>query len=271
MKLYFAGSENIKYLSILLREKAKNLLFSYFYISKKKVNLLSISKDKFVNGNIFLDSSGFSAFTVKALIDINKYCDYIHQNKNILTVYANLDVIGDGEASLKNLNYMESQGLNPLPVFHYGEDWSLLDEYIKKYNYFAIGGTVQLKKDKKVMYKFLDNCFSRVNQKIKIHGFGVTAIDLLKRYPFYSVDSSTWISTSIYGGIFNPLNYNGNKLIYINPHIKKNADYTLMNYTDKSKEHRNTYGRVSRNVIEFIKFEKYLTELWRLRGVVWND
>ena len=52
----------------------------------------------------------------------------------------------------------------------------------------------------------LDNLFLKyvLNSKIKIHGFGITSLELLLRYPWYSVDSSTWKRKGIYGCIIVP-------------------------------------------------------------------
>lgn len=37
--------------------------------------------------------------------------------------------------------------------------------------------------------------------KIKVHGFGMTRPSLMFRYPWHSIDSTTWTMTSQYGGL----------------------------------------------------------------------
>src|SRR5574337_698161 len=40
--------------------------------------------------------------------------------------------------------------------------------------------------------------------KLKVHGFGLTSLPLMKRYPWFSVDSSTWVQWSANGMILIP-------------------------------------------------------------------
>src|SRR5690606_34552783 len=137
MKLYFAGSENSNdYNPILTRCGVKSRLISYFYIDKKNF----MEKDMFEN--IFVDSGAFSAYTREAVIDIDDYIAFIKHYRKDITVYANLDAIGDAKASLYNYEYMCNAGLHPLPVFHQGEDFSYLRKYLEETEYIALGGMV---------------------------------------------------------------------------------------------------------------------------------
>jgi hypothetical protein len=40
--------------------------------------------------------------------------------------------------------------------------------------------------------------------RLKVHGFGITAIPIMERYPWHSVDSSSWIQSAAFGGIITP-------------------------------------------------------------------
>ena len=78
---------------------------------------------------LFVDSGAFSAWQIgKRSIDLHAYCNFIIQNKQQITCYANLDVIAPGDpeyaakAGFDNLLYMRSKGLDPIPVFHVRED-----------------------------------------------------------------------------------------------------------------------------------------------------
>ena len=77
--------------------------------------------------HLFLDSGAFSAYTLGIEINIYEYIEFIKQHKNIIDMYANLDVIATGntlndkkyaaEKTLQNQKIMEEAGLSPLPVF----------------------------------------------------------------------------------------------------------------------------------------------------------
>ena len=164
--------------------------------------------------DIFLDSGAFSAFTQGVNIDIQEYIDFIKTHKEHLTVYANLDVIGSPEGTWKNQRRMEKAGLMPLPCFHYGEDPKWLKMYLSRgYEYIALGGMVPISTpDLKI---WLDDIWKNYLTDaegmpiIKVHGFGLTSNSLMRRYPWWSVDSTSWVMTGRMGGVYVPKFKNG--------------------------------------------------------------
>lgn len=181
-----------------------------------------ITRNKKNKVNLFLDSGAFSAFTQGAEIDIYEYIAFIKKNKKYIETYAVLDVIGSAKETWKNQRIMEKAGLNPLPCFHFGEDIKWLKKYVKKYKYMALGGMVPISsKDLKV---WLDDLFSnhlcdkKGNPLIKVHGFGMTSLNLMLRYPWYSVDSTSWVVTGRMGGILIPKKTGGKYDYTKNPH-----------------------------------------------------
>lgn len=157
---------------------------------------------------LFLDSGAFSAFSQGVEIKIKDYIAFIKEHLEHLEVYANLDVIGDAEATLQNQKIMEKAGLKPLPCFHYGEPIKYLKHYLDNYDYLALGGMVPISTaDLRV---WLDNlfhehiCDKSGMPRVKIHGFGLTSFPLMKRYPWYSVDSTSWVVTGRMGSVYIP-------------------------------------------------------------------
>jgi hypothetical protein len=150
--------------------------------------------------NWFIDSGAFSVKKSKVIIDLQDYISFLKEFKQFIAVYANLDVIGDAKVTLRNQRIMEKAGLTPLPVFHYGEDFKYLEFYVKNYEYIGIGG----RKDwfDHIWSKYL--CDREGWPKLRVHGFAITSFELMTRYPFYSVDSSSWVKSSRYGFIYVP-------------------------------------------------------------------
>lgn len=146
---------------------------------------------------------------------LESYVEFIHANKDDIDVYVNVDIIFNPEKSWEVQQYLESCGLSPLPVFHFGEDIKWLKKYIDNYEYIGIGGLGQDISKKKFIYAMGDPAFSCICDtknrlpKVKVHGFAVTAVDLLRRYPWYSVDSTTWLQFSAYGIVTIPKVKNG--------------------------------------------------------------
>ncbi len=47
-------------------------------------------------------------------------------------------------------------------------------------------------------------CDSSGNPRVRVHGFGLTSLPLMKRYPWFSVDSSTWVQNAANGMVLIP-------------------------------------------------------------------
>ena len=187
-----------------MRHSVDNYLESYHYIHRES----AVKKIRKEGVKVFLDSGAFSAFSLGATIDIGEYCDYIHENADIIDFPSVLDAIGDAEGTFKNQEEMERRGVNPLPCFHYGEPMELLDYYVKKYRYITLGGMVPISTPQLKIW--LDRIWEEhlTDAKgfplTKVHGFGLTSLPLMHRYPWYSVDSSTWVQWAANGMILIP-------------------------------------------------------------------
>jgi len=156
----------------------------------------------------FLDSGAFSADSQGKPIDVADYISYIKEHEDVIDIYPVLDVIGNAQATWKNQNIMESSGLTPMPVFHVEDDISYLYQCLD-YEYFCLGGMAGGASHKSRQH-FLNNCFDIIcdtpdrKPKCKVHGFGLAAPSLMTAYPFYSIDTSSWVSYSQYGIILLP-------------------------------------------------------------------
>jgi len=161
----------------------------------------------------------YEYFNSKTFKDyLNKYIEFLHTNKHLCNVYVNLDIIFNAEKSWETQKYMESCGLKPLPVFHFGEDIKWLKKYMDDYDYIGIGGLGQdVTKEKFIQLMgdpvFTCICDDKGNPAVKTHGFALTAVDLIIRYPWFSVDSTTWKKAGAFGYIIVPYK-NGNKYLY---------------------------------------------------------
>lgn len=185
-----------------------HILESYHYVKGQRY----VDTMREQGAKVFLDSGAFSAHSLGAHIDINQYCDYVIRNRDILRVEDGavmasvLDGIGDPLKTWQHQLHMEKMGAKPLPCFHFGEDPKYLDWYVSRYSYITIGGLVgKPQKDQEV---WLDRMWEKHmldgsgRPKLKVHAFGMTAPHLMKRYPWFSVDSSSWIQAAAFGSIF---------------------------------------------------------------------
>lgn len=179
------------------------LLESYHYIGKNDKYIKEIRED---GKKIFLDSGAFSMFTQGIEVDLRGYVDFINRNKDVIEVASVLDGIGDPELTLTNQKKLEDMGAEVLPCFHYGEDPKFLEYYLENYDHITLGGMVPISTPQ--LRIWLDEIWDKWLTDdaglpiVKVHGFGLTVLSLMKRYPWYSVDSTSWVRTGRFGGIF---------------------------------------------------------------------
>ena len=169
------------------------ILASYHYFAKKG-DLLAAEVKKGVD--VFIDSGAFSAANSNKEIDIDKYCKFLKEVN--APYYAGLDVIGDADATMENQKYMEGEyGLRPIPTFHMGSPLEKL-EGLMEYNYIALGGLVfssGIESHCDQVWNFM----LKQKPNIQVHGFGLTNVELMSRYPWYSVDSSSFKGCKRFG------------------------------------------------------------------------
>ena len=212
---YRAGGNSGRYRNLNDGEKIKvnaveHMLESYHYVKiQKMVDAMNEDSVK-----IFLDSGAFSAYTLGVELSVADYVDYIKKNMNLVRVEDGilmasvLDGIGDPLQTYRNQLEMEARGIRPLPCFHAGEDEKYLEYYIQNYEYITLGGMVG--SSALQLMKWLDRIWDRYlvdgsgRPKIKVHGFGITSMPIMEAYPWYSVDSSSWVQTAAFGAIFTP-------------------------------------------------------------------
>ena len=160
--------------------------------------------------NMIIDSGAFSAWKLGKPVNIENYCAYLERNLDWISHYVALDVISPGRpeeaaaASFENLEYMLARGLNPIPVFHVGEDLKWLRRMIDAgCDYIGLSASSLMSRNK------VDDWYSYVwshlvNRDgypiVKAHAFGEGRLSSLRQFPWYSADSTSWIYTAMRAG-----------------------------------------------------------------------
>jgi len=184
---------------------------------------------------LMIDSGAFSAWTQNKEIDIDEYIQFCLKYDKYVDYFVNLDIIpGKGfgitvkaeeyeegaERGWRNYLYMLEKGVKKeklIHVFHQGERF----EHLKRMLEFGtpyIGISPTNDKTTEEKKKWIDSCMPYVLDEegfpvVKFHGFGLTSLKLMLRYPWYSVDSTSWVVTARIGQVFVP-RLRGNKWIY---------------------------------------------------------
>jgi len=111
---------------------------------------------------------------------------------------------------------------------------------VKDYDYVAIGGIVT-REIKPSEYKYFTWLLNEARKEnCKVHALGFTNLKGLEKYPFYSVDSTSWLSGNRFGAIY-----------YFD--AQDNAK-TRQAKRAKGKNKRNRKN----NFYEWVKFSKYM-------------
>lgn len=195
VRLYLAGGETTKRdLSVASKAGAKYVLFNYLRIRRGNAwrNYL-----KEFGLRMILDSSAFT-FYAKGYrpteYNLDNYAECIKENADYIDHYFNMDVIGDWEASMANLEYLQKKhGLDPIPVYHLGEPIMVLDKLVLHgYPVIGLGGLAISTLSDQERITFLDMVFSCYPDQA-FHALGISKVQLLQSYPFFSSDSSAWI------------------------------------------------------------------------------
>jgi hypothetical protein len=170
----------------------------------------------------------FSYYDLKKGSEFRRYCDsyaaFMKAMQGKGLIFANVDVILNPDLTWEVQRFFEEEhGLSPMPVVHYGTPLKYVDRYLRatviendagdigpRYDMLGVGGSAQAINRNKYLV-WADELFSHVCPKsngclplIKMHGFALTSWKLIRRYPWFSVDSATWIKMSAYGVVYIP-------------------------------------------------------------------
>ena len=276
MRLYFAGDISGGYNEEALYCRSADMrwrLLSFSHISEKgNGGDIDFWSSDAAPRPFFLDSGAYSAMTRGVTIDFAGYCDFIERYIDKIDPYASLDVIGDWKGSAMYHDKMLAQGLNPIPTFHFGSPIEELRRLLKIADYVALGGMVG--KDQTTVRLWLDKCWNVIKDywPKKIHSFGNMTTSTITRYPWYSADSTSSVIGGSMGRVHNLRNGELNSYSYID-YSRKFMDTTPLDHLSPySKPNGSAFvGRRLLNVRTQRALERYVTDLWRYKGVTWES
>lgn len=205
MKIYLAGGWTGGNKQDRLQCKKKLMpyvLESFYYISNETKEMIPYYKD-------FLLDSGAFTFMQNTKTKINwdeyveRYATFIKENN--IKYFFELDI--DNIVGIKEVerlrNKLETLSEKKcIPVWHKSRGLEYWKKMCKEYDYIAIGGIVT-KEIKATEYDiFIPLLKIAKENNCKVHGLGFTRIPLLKKYHFYSVDSTAWTTGNRFGYIY---------------------------------------------------------------------
>lgn len=202
---------------------------------------------------LILDSGAFTAWNSGVEINIDSLIEYMHQWKHVYTMAANLDKIPGvrrqaptkqdvhiaAEVGWKNSKYILSKGISQdklMPIFHQGEDFRWLKLMVEEegFRYIGISPSNDYTTEQRMFW--LDEVYDyliKLPNYIKTHCYGMTSERLMRTYPAYSCDSTSWVLQAGFGMIATPF---GNISMSDDPNnFEKNDCYHTLPAAEKEQ------------------------------------
>ena len=210
MSMFYSGVEQELYYNILYNMDIRNFLISYHYVQHKRISLSSRFADQHIS--LFVDSGAhtyqndpkYFEYTADYWEEhIQKYLKWAEKNKQYIFAIANADfelLLGSDVVDRWNREYFEpfmiKTGVPVCFVWHENSKMTW-EQYCQRYPYVGFSSNAE----------GADMEFSEYVNMLKtaekydslVHGFGMTRTSILPYLPYYTVDSTTWLSGLKYG------------------------------------------------------------------------
>lgn len=224
-----------------------NVMFTFAGLDWKGLDLCSRDEACL----IMVDSGAFSlnnSKSAKNLMHLNvvAYAKTLKKLKDRIDYYFNFDERFDAQGfdtNIKNQRFLESHGLQPIPVLH-----SYSDEEI---NFYAKQGykMVSLGKTQNKIPKLREAAWLLHSRGIKVHILGCTRFDVLATLPITSCDSAVWSIAPSMGYVY-----------FWNKHKPGFNKTDRISFND-FEGYRNKYGILYNKYKYRDKFDQYLESI----------
>lgn len=276
-------------------------LVTYFYLLQKKPEIL-IETLQWVRAStrrfLMLDSGAFSWRTQvhqkaagrkqtkrqgRLAISVEefarRYIEFVKKTHPLFDVIAELDV--DNITGYDFVKEVRSELVKVaghekvMPVYHDSiparfREW---DTWTHQFKYAAVGG----KPGHDVLHKLFALAYCNGTVQLRVHGFAYVDVATLLKFPFYSVDSTSWLAPERFG---RTLELENNLLIAIAPDVRKgflvdesgDKPGPLRLHLSDFVENRLVKNHsLSESVDVYEAFSDVLTQYWESKGVVWPE
>lgn len=207
----------------------------------------------------------FSYYDLSKGSPFRKYCDsyaaFVHHFQKDMELFANIDAIGSPELTWEIQRFFEEEhGLRLVPVVHHGTHLKWVERYLEHgYDILGLGGYAR-KIGRDELIRWTDEVFLRIcpasNQYkplVRVHGFAVTAWEYMRRYPWWSVDSTSWVKYSAYGWLCLPRWTPEKGFRYDRPPLIVNMSWRSPFKADRNKHLDNVILPIKDTVLKWLK------------------
>lgn len=285
MRLYLAAYETQDRSYSLTFPLDYNLFVSYFYANKASYSLRRLAGVQ--RGLVTVDSGAHSFFGYAEGISatghksdgempdphryLRRYLEWLNRHRTLFDYFVELDIqeiVGQRvvDAWRKQITRL-GLGERMIPVHHSCNTWDdwcrLVDTTPSRY----VGVEGLRRERKRLPYnKMIRYAYER---GVRVHGFAFTRMGLLAKYPFYSVDSSSWTVGLRYGKT--PV-WTGRGMKMLDPRqdlfFQHRVPLKLHNTQRSDVACQEKLHWAAR---QYAAAQTFYTRLWRERGIDWSQ
>lgn len=292
MVIFLAGIEQKECIKVSGTGCIPYAFYTYFYLRKNKETTNLMIENRHNHKVIFIDSGAHSFFTENHSLGISatgfkkkkakkqdspeeyfeKYIAWLIENIDYIDYFAELDIgelVGQ-ETVLGWRKRLKEAGIYNKCVTVYHPKVMTFDNYIEmledsESKYIALEG--DRKNRNRLPYNEL--IMEAYSRGIKVHGFAMTKSDIFLKYGFYSVDSASWKSGTMYGTLstfkhmtIKTIDCKDKKEVF---KIKK-INLELLNHEEYKTNSQYKYQIAAEG---YNRMSEFLTKVWVKRGVIW--
>lgn len=293
MKLYFAAMETAHSYGYNEFLETDNVFGSYYYL-KKVESMFNGTQARPLNakthkGIITIDSGAhsFFGFTGQSVVNTNnnkkgempdpqeyfdRYLAWIEANYENADYFVELDlqdIVGTEKIWEWREQYKKSKVFDKIITVHHSSDDHKHFTDLLKYTESKYIGLEGLRGGE-IKLPYMKCLKEAYDAKVKVHGFALTNQKITSKYPFYSVDSSSWTAVNRYGVVFR---WDKKNCKMKQGRTDKNNFFKhnfKLNQATGFRSRDDQFMKLSEAQKEFRQMEDYLTKLWTKRGVDWH-
>lgn len=287
MRLHLAATETPLLMYGWLPKEQTNIFMSYFNVRRVTRCIHRVTPRR--AGRLVIDSGAHSFFGFVNLsatrhirmknrmpdphVYFRGYCDWLISETGRWDYFVELDLqelVGMETVEEWRKEYQRLDiARGCISVWHSSDGWPMWERMTAESESRYIGieglrkGRAALPYLKHIEYAYKRGC--------RVHGFAMVKRDCLNRYPFYSTDSSSWMAACRYGKlpIFN-LKTGRLQFKWLDPKAMAASLIPQRLARQNSKDREVAGWWQGRAEEAYLQLERHVTDLWRMRGVVWE-
>ena len=294
MKIFLAGMESSETLEVVKTDVIERAFYSYYYLRKKREPYTLMAGRPHIK-EIIVDSGAHSFFSelqgqgLSVSVHVKKtiteeapqvywenFLAWLKKWNNLFDYFVELDIgeIAGQDKVMEWREELKQAGLYQKCITVYHPEVQTFEDYLEmlkdsQSKYVALEGD----RPKRPRLPYNSLIKPAYEQGIKVHGFAFCKREALMKYPFYSTDATSWKAGMQYA---TTLAFDGKRLGTIKLNNENNNLYSLSKKVkDLAQVHDKNLavGRVKRMEIAveaYKEMERYFTQVWEARGVIYK-